>query len=436
MAELHPTASETETFVLVEMRPPGEPAGRAQLRLAELMRLVESAGGEVADSTTVSVRDIHAGTYLSRERCEVIKQSIERHDVTGVVFDAPLSPAQSRNLETLFDVKVLDRTAVILDIFARRARTHEGRLQVEHAQLRYLLPRLTGRGRAMSRLGGGIGTRGPGETKLETDRRRIQARISQLQKAIEEIRKHRRTQRAQRIRTGLPTAAMVGYTNAGKSTLINRLTGARIFTADQLFATLDPTTRVLELPQGMRLAVIDTVGFIRDLPPALTAAFRATLEEMAYTDLLIQIVDASSPNRAEELETTDAILADLDLAERPRLVVWNKIDLLGGVPAQDLMRAEQWPQVAVSAETGQGVDAMLAEIERLLTRDYVLDTFLIPYNQLERLNELRQRGQVLGERYEAGGLRVTARVPESLAASLTRYEVSVQDFQSNDGGEA
>ena len=424
MMQLHATASEVETFLLIELRALREPARRAELRLDELVRLVESAGGRVADTLTVTLRGVDAGCYVSRRRCAAIAEQIAALGVSGVVFDAPLSPAQSRNIEAVCHTKVLDRTAVILDIFARRARTHEGRLQVELAQLRYLLPRLTGHGVAMSRLGGGIGTRGPGETKLETDRRRIQARIDQLQTAIEAIRRHRGTQRRRRLRTALPAAAVVGYTNAGKSTLINRLTGSTIFTADQLFATLDPTTRVLVLPHGMRLAVIDTVGFIRDLPPSLAVAFRATLEEMNYADLLVVVADVASPNRAEELATTEAILADLGLAEIPRLLVWNKIDRLDGVPACDLQDAADRPQVDVSALTGQGIDDLLIEIERLLTHDYVLDTFLIPYNRLEQLGEVHQHGQVLGERYEEEGLRISARVPPALAHRLHRYEVA------------
>jgi len=407
------------------MRAPREPASRAQLRCAELERLVESAGGRVAATLTVAIRSVDPGYYVSRRRCDAIAEKIAELGVTGVVFDAPLSPAQSRNLERRFDVKVLDRTAVILDIFARRARTHEGRLQVELAQLRYLLPRLTGRGRELSRLGGGIGTRGPGETKLETDRRRILARIGQLKKAVEAIRRHRAVQRRRRLRSTLPTAAVVGYTNAGKSTLVNRLTGSNIFTADRLFATLDPTTRALLLPSGIRLALIDTVGFIRDLPPSLTAAFRATLEEMNYADILIEVVDISSPNRAEELKAADRILADLGLAEKPRILVWNKADNLDGVPGGDLMEQSDRPQVKISALTGEGLDDLLRRLEDVLTRDYVLDTFLIPYEKLEQLNELRQRGQVLGERYEESGIRVTARIPPSLASRLSRYEVAL-----------
>lgn len=409
--------------MLVELRSPRESARQAELRLAELERLVESAGGLVAESTTVTVRTVDAGCFVGRQRCAQIAARLAELGVTGVVFDAPLSPAQSQNLERLCAVKVLDRTAVILDIFARRARTHEGRLQVELAQLGYLLPRLTGRGREMSRLGGGIGTRGPGETQLETDRRRILARFGQLQKAIEAIRRHRGIQRRRRLRTALPIAAVVGYTNAGKSTLINRLTGSSIFTADQLFATLDPTTRALVLPHGIRLAVIDTVGFIREMPSSLAVAFRATLEEMNYADLLIQIVDISSANRAEELNTTDRILADLGLGETPRLLVWNKIDQLDGVPARDLETPSGHPQVEVSALTGEGIEVLLHEIERLLTHDYVLDTFLIPYGRLEQLSALYRRGQIVSERYEESGLRVTARVPPDVATRLSRYEI-------------
>jgi len=424
MTRLYSTANQTETFLVVELRLPRESASHAELRLAELARLVESTGGQVAETATLTLRGIDAACFISRNAAARIAEQIAAVGVSGVVFDAPLSPAQFRNLERVCAAKVLDRTGIILDIFARRAQTHEGRLQVELAQLRYLLPRLTGRGREMSRLGGGIGTRGPGETKLETDRRRILARISQLNQAIEAIRRHRGTQRRRRLRTTLPAAAVVGYTNAGKSTLINRLTGSNIFTADKLFATLDPTTRALVLPHGTHVAVIDTVGFIRDLPPPLVAAFRATLEEMDYADLFIQVVDLSSANRAEELHTTDFILNDLGLAQKPRLLVWNKMDRLGGVPARDLQEPPDRPQVEISALTGEGFEALLREMERLLTHGHVLDTFLIPYDRLEQLTQIRQRGQVLGERYEESGVRVTARVPPSLASHLARYEVT------------
>ncbi len=425
MARLYSTEHQPETFLVVELRLPRESAAHAELRLAEMVRLVESAGGQVADRFVVSLRQINPAFFLSPASAGRIAAQIAALNATGVVFDAPLSPAQFRNLEKVCNVKVLDRTGVILDIFARRARTHEGRLQVELAQLRYLLPRLTGRGVEMSRLGGGIGTRGPGETKLETDRRRIQARIAQLQKAIEAIRRHRATQRRRRLRAALPTAAVIGYTNAGKSTLINRLTGASIFTADKLFATLDPTTRILVLPHGAQVALIDTVGFIRDLPESLAVAFRATLEEMNYADLLIQVVDISSPNRTEELRATERILADLGLAARPRLLVWNKTDRLDGVPARDFQDTADYPHVEISALTGEGIESFLHRIEDMLTRDYVLDTFLVPYNRIEQLTEVRRRGQILHERYEECGVRVTARVPPSVAARLSRYEVAV-----------
>jgi len=427
MARLYQTTSETETFLVVELRPLRETSLCADLRLAELVRLVESAGGQIAESATLTLRSINAASFISRHSAERIAQRIAELDVTGVVFDAPLSPAQFRNLEQLCAVKVLDRTGIILDIFARRARTHEGRLQVELAQLRYLLPRLTGHGVEMSRLGGGIGTRGPGETKLETDRRRILARIGQLQGAIEAIRRHRGTQRRRRLRLTLPTAAVVGYTNAGKSTLINRLTGSNIFTADQLFATLDPTTRALVLPQGTHVAVIDTVGFIRDLPSSLMVAFRATLEEMNYADLLIQVADISSPNRTEELRATERILADLGLAEKPRVLVWNKTDRLDGAPTSDWPSPSGHPEARISALTGEGLDSLLRAIEDLLTREWVLDTFLIPYKRLEQLTELHQCGQILGERYEEAGVRVTARVPSAIGTRLSRYETMGND---------
>ncbi|MFC1964175.1 GTPase HflX [Chloroflexota bacterium] len=346
-----------------------------EVSINELGHLAQNAGAEVAGKIIQQLPVPSKTHYIGKGKLEELVSLRETLDYNVVILDDELSPLQQRNLESALNVKVLDRAALILDIFARRARTREGRLQVELAQHQYLLPRLAGQWSHLERLGGGIGTRGPGETQLETDRRIIRQKIHRLQNKIEEIRRHRSLYRQQRQKTGIPVVSLVGYTNAGKSTLMNKLCHADIFAEDKLFATLDPTTRRLTLPDKTAVLLTDTVGFIRKLPPEIVSAFRATLEELEEANLLLHVVDFSSPDAAEQCQTVEDILADLTLADKPRITVMNKIDLLldnsrsweensaleyfhhlGHTPGEDM--------VLVSAEKGWGLTRLLELIAR------------------------------------------------------------------------
>lgn len=355
-----PTAGETAILVGVEWT--GHVGCEATL--AELGLLAHSAGARVAATVIQSRERPDAATFVGRGKLDEIAQLAQEHGATLVVFDDELSAGQQRNLEERLGLKTLDRTQLILDIFARRARTREGRLQVELAQLDYLLPRLVGQGIALSRLGGGIGTRGPGETKLETDRRRIRHRIRMLKGEIEHVRRTRGTRRTGRARTGTPVVALVGYTNAGKSTLFNALTQGRAAVADQLFMTLDPLVRRARLGAGRDVLLIDTVGFIQKLPHQLVAAFRATLEEVAEADLLVHVGDASAEDRDARAAAVDTVLGEIDADQRPQLMVLNKVDRL--TDERRAILAQQLPHaVAVSATTGEGLDGLR---ERLVER--------------------------------------------------------------------
>ncbi len=331
--------------------------------LAELAQLARTAGAEVVGTLTQRLDRPTAAYLLGKGKLEELTSLKRESGYDLVIFDEELSPAQQRNIEQVLQVKVIDRTALILDIFANRARTHEGRLQVELAQHEYLLPRLAGRWPHLERLGGGIGTRGPGETQLESDRRLIEQRIQRLKKDIEEVRKHRAMYRRRRSRLGMPIVALVGYTNAGKSTLLNTLTDTEVFVEDKLFSTLDPTTRRLSLPNDQEVLLTDTVGFIQKLPPTLVAAFRATLEELNEADLLLHVVDITQKNAAEQSQTVDDLLDDLNLGAKPRIIAINKIDLLTEDSEVIDRYGEQFggdnEMVLISAIKGWGLDRML-----------------------------------------------------------------------------
>ncbi|HXF50715.1 MAG TPA: GTPase HflX [Dehalococcoidia bacterium] len=385
-ARLHPTDSERERAYLVGVELRGANGRRSWSSMEELALLARTAGADVAGMTVQRLEHPNPAHYIGKGKLQQIAAERERLGYSMVIFDDELTPSQQRTLENALKVKVLDRTALILDIFAMRARTREGRLQVELAQSEYLLPRLAGQWSHLERLGGrsgapgAIGVRGPGETQLETDRRLVRNKIARLKAELERVRRHRALYRRRRARTGVPVVALVGYTNAGKSTLMRALTSADVLVEDQLFATLDPVTRRMTLPSGSYVLLTDTVGFIQKLPTQLVAAFRATLEELADADVLLHVVDITHPDAAEQSQTVDDTLAELGLSEKPRVVALNKIDRLvdhEGRPVEgpdalgDLaadLRARFPQAVLISAERGWGLDALAQSIEETLAR--------------------------------------------------------------------
>ena len=405
----------------------------AEDSLAELASLAATAGAQVAESQIQSRARVDSATQIGSGKVEELKALIHLHEADAVIFDRELTPTQQRNLERALDIKVLDRTQLILDIFARRARTREGQLQVELAQLNYLLPRLTGHGAAMSRLGAGIGSRGPGETKLETDRRRIHQRIHAIERGLERVRGGRATQRQQRQAVPLATIALVGYTNAGKSSLFNRLTGAAVLADAKMFATLDPTVRHITLPSRRRVLVSDTVGFIRNLPTTLVKAFRATLEEVIEAELLLHVVDASSPHASEHTAHVMATLQEIGADATPQVLVLNKVDQVPGDPdASALARRiledpEHQPAgaVAISALTGAGFAALLTKIDEALPLDTLSDcTFRIPAGDGGPIHTLHEHARVISTRYADAMCVIRAETPESIRRRLAKYLVA------------
>ena len=408
----------------------------AEESLEELAALAATAGARVAEKSIQTRNRIDAATMVGSGKVDELKAKVHFHEATTVIFDRELTPTQQRNLEKALDVKVLDRTQLILDIFARRARTREGQLQVELAQLNYLLPRLTGHGAAMSRLGGGIGTRGPGETKLETDRRRIHQRIHAIERDLERVRGGRATQRRQRQAVPLATIALVGYTNAGKSTLFNRLTGAGVLADSKMFATLDPTVRHITLPSKRRALVSDTVGFIRNLPTTLVRAFRATLEEVVEAELLLHVVDASSPEAAHHTAHVLSTLNEIGAASTPQILVLNKSDLIEGNPdvgalaRRILEDPEHQPAgaVAISASSGAGFAELLEKIDEVLPLDLISPcVFRFSTADGSELHLLHEYAQVTSIRYDENGAEVAALVPESIKRRLKRYLASAAE---------
>jgi GTPase len=389
--------------------------------LEELAELANSAGAEVVDTVTQKLQKPTAPYYIGKGKAESIKDSLRDRQVTSVIFNDELSPAQGRNLENLLARKVIDRTQLILDIFAQRARSREGRLQIELAQLQYLLPRLTRMWHHLSRQTGGIGTRGPGETQLEVDRRRVQERIARLERELEAVRKTRAVQRQGRKRHQWPVAAVVGYTNAGKSTLLNLLTGADVVAEDKLFATLDPTTRSFVLPNKQRVLLTDTVGFLRKLPHTLIESFQATLEEVREADLLIHIVDLSHQRVDEQMDAVDAVIKELDAFGKQTLIVFNKIDNLTD---RDLAETyvKRFPEsVAISARTGEGVEKLVQALQQALSSWRLRSSFRIPANESALIAEIHRVGHVLELRYEGNEAVIVAHVPPHLEQKLSQF---------------
>ena len=393
--------------------------------MEELRELASSAGAEVVDTVTQKLQKPTAPYYIGKGKAEWIKDSLQDRQITSVIFNDELSPAQGRNLENLLARKVLDRTQLILDIFAQRARSREGRLQIELAQLQYLLPRLTRMWHHLSRQTGGIGTRGPGETQLEVDRRRVQERIARLERELEAVRKTRAVQRQGRRRHQWPVAAVVGYTNAGKSTLLNLLTGADVVAADRLFATLDPTTRSFVLPNKQRVLLTDTVGFLRKLPHTLIESFKATLEEVSEADLLIHIVDLSHPRVDEQMAAVDAVIKELDAFGKQTLIAFNKIDNLGDCELAETYVKRFPGSVAISARTGDGVNKLLQALESTLGSWRLRSHFRIPSSESALLAEIHRVGHVLELKYEGDDALVVAHVPPDLAQKLDCYAAQI-----------
>jgi len=412
-----------EKAILVGLEHEGVDKWELKESLEELAELAFSAGAEVVGTVTQKLDQPTAPFYIGKGKAESVAEQCQKEHVTSVIFDDELSPAQGRNLEKLTSRKVLDRTQLILDIFAQRARSREGRLQIELAQLQYLLPRLTGMWTHLSRQSGGIGTRGPGETQLEVDRRRVQERIAKLERDLTDVRKHRSIQREGRRRHHWPVASLVGYTNAGKSTLLNKLTGAEVLAADQLFATLDPTTRQFMLPNNQKVLLTDTVGFIRKLPHTVIESFKATLEEVHEADLLIHVVDLSHPNFQEQIQAVLGVIRELDADGKQMLTVFNKIDAVENRPLVEAQVRRVPNSVAISAQTGEGLDEMLSELEAQLAAWRLRATYRIPAREAALIAEIHRVGHVLELRYEEEEVFVRANVPPHLQARLAGFEV-------------
>lgn len=415
---------EKEKAILVGLQLAHQDDDIAFQSLRELSRLADTAGVEVVADVLQKRQRPDIAYYIGKGKAEELSLLGQVNEAVVIIFDHELSPAQLRNLETVTGAKIIDRTALILDIFAQRAKTMEGKLQVELAQLNYLLPRLTGQGQVLSRLGGGIGTRGPGETKLEMDRRRIRKRIADLNNSLTEVKKNRQLQRENRKSVPLPTVALVGYTNAGKSSLLNSLTNANVLAEDKLFATLDPTTRKLELPDNNEVLLTDTVGFINKLPHHLIAAFRATLEEVLDADILVHVVDADHPAMFEQTDAVNSVLARLGVCEKPTLTVLNKVDLLPGEQAKTILLKRLENAIAVSAKGKTGFDELKTAILRLLPVKRRQVLLAVPYGRTNIVALVHEKGTVINEKYDPDAVKITALVDDTVFNSVKEFQCS------------
>jgi GTP-binding protein HflX len=417
------TAGDTERAGIVGCCFDNRRRAQAEESMLELVALTRAAGAEVMLRAIQERPAPDAAYFIGRGKAEELRLQAEELDLNLLVFDDELSPGQQRNLENRIERKILDRTQLILDIFARRARTREGKLQVELAQLSYLLPRLAGKGTLLSRLGGGIGTRGPGETKLEMDRRRIRRRIAYLRLELEKVRIHRGLQRSRRKGVPVPIVALVGYTNAGKSTLFNALTQAGTVESVQLFSTLDPLLRRVTLPNKLDIILSDTVGFVRKLPHDLVAAFRATLEEVREADLLLHVIDYSNPEWRGQARAVEEVLNEIEAANKPAVSVLNKIDLMPADTTGDVENSPARGAVRVSATRGDGLPALVERIREELEAFSVQLELVIPYDKAAVLSQLHDQGRVMSEVYQSDGIKVEVELPRSAAVSLRQYLV-------------
>ena len=393
--------------------------------LDELEELADTAGAQTVGKIIQNRETVHPGTYIGKGKIEEVRALMLATDATGIICDDELSPAQMNNLEHELECKVMDRTLLILDIFAKHATTSEGKIQVELAQLRYRASRLVGLGASLSRLGGGIGTRGPGEKKLESDRRLIRKRITALKEELSQVEKHRELLRTGRTRGKMKTAAIVGYTNAGKSTLLNRLTGAGILAEDKLFATLDPTTRSYTLEDGQQILLTDTVGFIRKLPHHLIEAFKSTLEEARYSDIVLHVVDCSNPQMDMQMHVVKETLKELEIVDKTIVTVFNKVDRFRELEAMGDSSVMQIPrdfssdyQVRISARTGEGMEELQKVLQAIIRSRRILLEKVFPYSRAGRIQTIRKYGQLLEEEYQEDGIAVKAYVPAELFGKL------------------
>lgn len=414
MAQIFETDEEIERVILVGVQLDDD--DDAESSLEELKELADTAGA-VTVGKVIQPRDsFHPATYVGKGKLEELRVLIDQLDATGIICDDELTPAQLKNLEDELATKVMDRTMVILDIFAAHATTSEGKIQVEMAQLKYRMTRLAGLGTTLSRLGGGIGTRGPGEKKIETDRRIIRDRITRLSRQLKEVSSHREITRQQRSEDSVMTAAIVGYTNAGKSTLLNRLTDSDVLSQDKLFATLDPTTRVLKLTNKEKILLTDTVGFIRKLPHNLIEAFKSTLEEARYSDIIIHVVDCSNPDMDRQIKTVYDTLQQLEVKDKIVVTLFNKCDKLQDIPVLKDLNARY--TINISAKTGEGLEKLDEVLQEIIRESRIYIERCFGYNEAGKIQLIREHGQLMKEEYTQDGIEIQAYVPQSVYGKL------------------